>query len=82
MTTINKSKHETFDNGVHPVWTTSPGPVSRWWRPLHIMLGNDDDVHGRLFVIARSYTLKQEWLVSPRDIPLTGILTQEGFLSA
>ena len=43
---------------------------------------NDDDVHGQHFVIARSYSLKQEWLVSPREVSLTGILTQEGFLSA
>lgn len=32
---------------------------------------NDDDVHGRLFFIARTYTLKKEWFVSPRDILLT-----------
>ena len=25
----------------------------------------DDDVHGRIFVIEMTYTLKQEWLVSP-----------------
>ena len=42
----------------------------------------DDEVHGKNFVIESSYALKQEWLISPRDVPLTGILTQEGFLSA
>jgi len=42
---------------------------------------NDDDVHRILFFISRTYILNQEWLVSPRDILLTGILTQEGFLS-
>jgi len=43
-------------------------------------VGNDDHAHGQHFVIARSYSLKQEWLVSPRDVSLIGILTQEGIL--
>jgi len=42
----------------------------------------DDDVHGRLYVIEMKSTLKEEWLVSPRDVLFIGILTQEGFLSA
>lgn len=57
--TINKSRTQHIDNGVHPVCVTSQGPVSREWRPLHIVYTNDDDFHNMFFFITTTNNLKQ-----------------------
>ena len=36
--TISNMQTCDVDNRVHPVWAMSLGPVSKWGRPLHIVL--------------------------------------------
>lgn len=57
--TINKPITQHIDNGVHLVWVMSLGPVSRVWRPLHLIATNHDDVHNMFFVITRKNTLNK-----------------------
>ena len=75
-------KTQDVDNGVRLMWTMSLGPVSRWCWLLHSVLEMVKIYMDYVFCHTRTCALYMSGKVSPRDVPLTGILTQEGFLSA
>ena len=51
-------KHRDIDNGVHPLWVTSPGLGVKSGEAASLNATNDD-VHGMFFVITRINTLNQ-----------------------